>query len=96
MVRAVAEFLVGAVAIVTPQYQLPLLAGSAAFKLGTALAKRSKRKRAPQESVPQNGDDKSDHLSLEWSQLSVAITNKKTGKRQQIFKDLQGIAQPGR
>lgn len=94
MVKAVAEFLIGAAVIVNPQFQVPLLAGSAAFKVGQALARRARRGNDSEQEVPQNGAEK--RVALEWNQLSVAITNKKTKKRQEIFKDLKGTARPGR
>lgn len=62
MVKAVAEFLVGAAVIVTPQYQVPLLLGSAALKLGRSLVKRSNSGGGSAEEIAQNGGDFSPRL----------------------------------
>ena len=95
MVKQIAEFLAGAAVITTPQLGVPLLVGAASLKAGHALTKRVRRKR-PATELPTNGEDSAEKVSLEWGRLSVAITNMKTGKRQQIFKDLSGTAKPGR
>jgi hypothetical protein len=57
MVKAVAEFLVGAAVIVTPQYQVPLLIGSAALKIGTSLVKRGNSRGNTEEEVAHNGGE---------------------------------------
>ncbi len=72
MVNAVAEFLVGAAVIVTPQYQVPLLIGGAALKLGTSLVSRGNKSGDSQEEVAHNGGEILlwQHLCLqgeEWS-----------------------------
>lgn len=94
MVKALLEFAVGAAVIVNSQYQLPVLAGSVTLRLGSVLARRIKRRRRSRR-VSTTGDREAS-VELEWSRLSVGITHKKTGQRQQIFRDLDGLAQPGR
>lgn len=92
--KALLEFVVGAAVIVNSQYQVPVLAGSVALKLGRVLARRLKRRRRSRRGSA-TGDHESS-VELEWSRLSVGITHKKTGQQQQIFRDLDGLAQPGR
>ena len=94
MVRALAEFALGAVIITLPQLQLPLLAGTVAFKAGNLVRKQHKRGReAPK--VLANGEDGSGKVKLEWDKLSVILTDKR-GFKKVIFEDVSGSADPGR
>ena len=96
MVKAVAEFLIGAAVILTPQYQVPLLLGSAAVKVGTSIVKQSKKDEAQEQEADSNGKSTSQQLTLEWDDLSVAIHSKKSDRLVPIFSDLSGCAHPGR
>ena len=96
MVKAVAEFLVGAAVILTPQYQVPLLLGSAAVKVGTSIAKQSKKDETEELQADSNGKSTSQQLTLQWDDLSVAIHSKKSDRLVPIFSNLSGCARPGR
>ena len=96
MVKAVAEFLAGAAVILTPQYQIPLLLGSAAVKVGTSIAKQRKKDEEHKQKADSNGKSTSQQLTLEWDDLSVAIHSKKSDRLVPIFSDLSGSARPGR
>lgn len=95
MVKAVAEFLVGAAVILTPQYQIPLLLGTAALKVGTSVAKQKKKDKNQQE-VDSNGKFTAQQLTLKWDDLSVSIYSKKSKQLVPIFSNLKGSARPGR
>ena len=96
MVKAIAEFLVGAAVILTPQYQVPLLLGSAAVKVGSSIVKQSKKEAAHKQEADSNGKSTSQQLTLQWDDLSVAIHSKKSGQLVPIFSNLSGSARPGR
>lgn len=95
MGKAVAEFVIGAAVILTPQYQVPLLLGSAALKIVSSAAHQSHQAAAEHD---EHGDGPIDmeHLTIKWDHLSVALPAKKTKQITPIFKDLQGSARPGR
>lgn len=94
MVKALVEFALGAAVIVSPQCQLPVLAGSAGLKLGSMLVRRARGQRSSRRSAATGAHETS--IELQWDRLSVSIMHKKTGQRQQVFKDLEGSARPGR
>ena len=96
MVKAIAEFLVGAAVILTPQYQVPLLLGTAAVKVGSSIVKQRKKAEDSEQAVDSNGEFTSQQLVLTWDDLSVALPSKKGKEAVPIFKDLQGSARPGR
>ena len=96
MVKAVAEFLVGAAVILTPQYQIPLFLGSAAVKVGTSIVKQNNKDEANEQEADSNGRSTSQQLTLEWEKLSVAIHSKKSKQLIPIFSNLSGSARPGR
>jgi len=74
MVKAVAEFLIGAAVIVTPQYQIPLLIGSAALKIGTSLVRNGNECGEREEEIAHNGGKASPLLSrthLGWARICL-------------------------
>ena len=96
MVKAVAEFLVGAAVILTPQYQVPLLLGSAALKVGSTVARQHKKGQDEEKDMDNNGQSSTEQLQIEWQDLSVAIGSKKAKSSTPVFEGLEGRARPGR
>lgn len=86
-----AEFLVGATIIVFPSLGLPLLAGSAVFKLGRGWKrKRSDTKNGQESQQPETGS-----VTLRWDHVNCQITSKK-GVQRQLLTNQHGEAKPGR
>ena len=86
-----AEFLVGATTIVFPSVGLPLLAGSAVYKLGRGWKrKRSDTKNSQESQQPETGS-----VTLRWDHVNCQITSKK-GLHRQLLTNQHGQANPGR
>ena len=86
-----AEFLVGATTIVFPGVGLPLLAGSAVFKLGRGWKrKRSDTKNGQESQHPETGS-----TTLKWDHVNCQITSKK-GVQRHLLTNQHGEANSGR
>lgn len=101
------DFLLGASIIALPQHQVPLAVSTAVFKATTALFRRSRRNKKPDDSVAAEsvGDrDGSNELRIEkaggqvllqWDGLTCTLRTKDDGERV-LLDGLCGEARPGR
>ena len=96
MGKAIAEFVVGAAVILSPQHQIPLLLGSAALKLGSSIFHQDRKAAHQQRDEDENGASDLQQLTITWKGLSVAVPSKKTKKPKTIFENLAGSAKSGR
>ena len=85
------EFALGAMAILTPQYGIPVFLVSTLGKHVLKSRKRSRQLRNDQQ-ADSNGKQ---HVSLQWSHVSCSIKTKK-GETKQLLKDQSAVAHPNR
>lgn len=94
------DFILGAAVIALPQYQIPVLIGTASLSLFRKIKqKRSAHKKLGPDpghaSSVTSGGSTRQQVNLQFTDVRCSITNKK-GVKKTILNDITGTAKPGR
>lgn len=93
------DFLLGAAVIALPQYQIPVLYGSASIAILRSIRrKRSKHRKAGSHAgntIVTDGRSTRQQVNLHFTNIRCSITNKK-GVTKTILQNMSGEAKPGR
>ena len=96
------DFLAGAAVIAMPQYQIPLLVGSASVK-GVLAVRDSRRRHADSNdngasangTAAEGADGQPGQVTLRWRQLAATLTDKR-GNTKELLSLSGSVARPGR
>ena len=93
------DFLLGAAVIALPQYQIPVLLGTASISILRSIRRRRCKHRKstpdPSNAAVTDGGSTRQHVDLRFTDVRCSITNK-TGVTKTILQNINGEAKPGR